>query len=221
MQWFSLSLLKIEADELHWFTYLQIYANTQYYHMVLGPQKCWWPTWVFQLAEHELLPLHVFMYFKRQYSSYFLCNVLKRILQCLNYFKASVRWKSSFFSVSGSMFSAAEGKRSSFVNSLGKLGGAGKPTSCFHGFPGHLGRGDSERSGNPLNKEVSGRISGSAGLLVSSLATPVLSSSSAVSALDDERVSFRLKPLSFDSSEDLGFGCLCLFFLLCFLCPHP
>lgn len=121
--------------------------------------------------------------------------LLKRILRCLNYSKASERsrslvWGCVEFSVAGLMFSTAEGKRSSFVNSLGKLEGAGRSVIRFHGFPGHLGSGDSGRSGDPLNKKVSGRISDSAGVLISFLATPGLTSSDTVSALDDGRVSF-------------------------------
>lgn len=146
----------------------------------------------------------------------------------MNYSKASERsrsfisfWEGLEFSVAGLLFSTGEGKRSSFVNSLGKLEGAGMSIISFHGFPGHLGRGDSGRSGGSLNKEVSGRISGSAGVLVSFLETPGFTISDAVSALDDGRVLVWSKPLSLDSSEDLGFGCLCLPFLLCFLCPHP
>lgn len=113
----------------------------------------------------------------------------------MNYSKASeisksLVWGGVELSVAGLMFSTAEGKRSSFVNSLGKPEGAGRSMICFHGFPGHLGRRDSVRSGNPLNKDVSGKVSGSAGVLVSFLATPGLTSSDAVSALYDGRVSF-------------------------------
>lgn len=115
----------------------------------------------------------------------------------MNYGKASERsrsfslfWGGVEFSVAGLMFSTVEGKRSSFVKSLGKLEEAGRSIICFHGFPGHLGRGDPARSGNPLNKEVSGGISGSTAVLVSFLATPGLTSSDAVSALDDGRVLF-------------------------------
>lgn len=64
----------------------------------------------------------------------------------MNYSKASARSMSGGgveFSVAGLMFSSAEGKRSSSANSLGKLGAAGRSMTCFHGFPGHMGRGES------------------------------------------------------------------------------
>lgn len=123
---------------------------------------------------------------------FFSVSLLERIHRYLTYGKASERSKlvSSFWggaevSVVGLILSTAEGKRSSFVNSRGKLEGSGGSIIVFQGVPGHLGRGDSRRSGNP-----SGRSTGSAGVPVSFLATSELTGSDAVSALSDRKVSF-------------------------------